>query len=114
MLPRPTLRAAGVLTARAPLQVVERHNKPEVEVGCTSARGTLVEVIYLGAVNHYLVELDAGPTLTVLRQNLREGTDRAMDQRGRPVTIGWADEHVIDLSGPAKQLSGQPKEKEMS
>ena len=55
------------------------------------------DVIYLGSVNHYLVELDAGPTLTVLRQNLRGTTDQAMGMRGRRVTVGWAPEHVIEL-----------------
>ena len=67
----------------------------------SSARGTVADVIYLGSVNHYLVRLDAGPTLTVLRQNLHGGTDQAMGRRGEQVRVGWADEHVIDLSDPS-------------
>ena len=81
------------------------HLDSEVEAGHTAARGTVGDVIYLGSVNHYLVELDAGPTLTVLRQNLQDSTEQAMGRRGQQVTVGWADEHVIDLSD-------QPKEKE--
>ena len=83
------------------------HLDPEVEVGHTTARGTVSDVVYLGSVNHYLVQLDAGPTLTVLRQNLHGNTDHAMSRRGQGVTVGWADEHVIDLSD-------HPKEKEKS
>ena len=64
-------------------------------------------MVYLGSVNHYLVELDAGPTLTVLRQNLHGSTDQAMSRRGQPVTVGWADEHVIDLSGPNPLSEGE-------
>ncbi len=83
------------------------HLDAEVVAGQSSARGTVRDVIYLGSVNHYLVELDAGPTLTVLHQNLRGSADQAMSRRGQEVTVGWADDHVIDLSG-------QPKEKEKS
>jgi putative spermidine/putrescine transport system ATP-binding protein len=74
------------------------HLDSELGPGHTAARGTVGDVVYLGSVNHYLVELDAGPTLTVLRQNLHGSTDQAMSRRGQPVTVGWADEHVIDLS----------------
>ena len=38
------------------------------------------EVVYLGSVNHYLVDLDGGGTLTVLRQNLHGSTDQAMSR----------------------------------
>ena len=75
--------------------------------GQRTARGTVSDVVYLGSVNHYLVELEAGPTVTVLRQNLHGTTDQAMARRGEAVTVGWADEHVIDLSD-------HPTEKEKS
>ena len=83
------------------------HLDSEVESGQTTARGTVSDVIYLGSVNHYLVELEAGPTVTVLRQNLRSGPDQAISRRGQDVTVGWADEHVIDLSDhpPNKETS---------
>jgi putative spermidine/putrescine transport system ATP-binding protein len=83
------------------------HLDSEVSPGQTVARGTVTDVVYLGSVNHYLVELDAGPTLTVLRQNLHDSTDHAMSRRGQHVTVGWADEHLIDLSD-------HPHEKETS
>jgi putative spermidine/putrescine transport system ATP-binding protein len=67
-------------------------------------------VVYLGSVNHFLVELEAGPTVTVLRQNLHGTTDQAMSRRGQDVIVGWADEHVIDLSDQRQHL----QEKETS
>jgi putative spermidine/putrescine transport system ATP-binding protein len=89
------------------------HLDSDVESGNTTARGTVADVVYLGSVNHYLVELDAGPTLTVLKQNLGESTDQAMGLRGRQVTVGWADEHVIDLSDHHQQ-SQQSRTEEKS
>lgn len=74
------------------------HLDPADGTAHTTARGTVSDVVYLGAVNHYLVELDAGPTLTVLRQNLHGSTDQALGSRGQDVVVGWADEHLIDLS----------------
>lgn len=73
------------------------HLDDEVVPGDTTTGGLVRDVVYLGSVNHYHVELDAGPTLTVLRQNLRGTTDEAMGLRGRRVTVGWAPEHVIEL-----------------
>ncbi|HEU4336163.1 MAG TPA: ABC transporter ATP-binding protein [Nocardioides sp.] len=89
------------------------HLDSDVESGNTTASGTVTDVVYLGSVNHYLVRLDAGPTLTVLRQNLQDSTDQAMGRRGQAVTVGWAAEHVIDLSGHTEQAQA-PRQKEKS
>jgi putative spermidine/putrescine transport system ATP-binding protein len=79
------------------------HLDAEISEGDTTTGGAVRDVVYLGSVNHYLVELDAGPTLTVLRQNLRGTTDQAMGLRGRRVTVGWAPEHVIELGQPHQE-----------
>jgi putative spermidine/putrescine transport system ATP-binding protein len=71
-------------------------------------QGTVEAVVYLGSVNHYVVELDGGGTLTVLRQNLHGTSDQALD-RGDRVGLGWADEHVIDLTRTTT-ASGHPQE----
>ncbi len=71
-------------------------------------QGTIEAVVYLGSVNHYVVELDGGGTLTVLRQNLHGTSDQALD-RGDRVGLGWADEHVIDLTRTTT-ASGHPQE----
>ncbi len=100
---------SNLLTGAAAQSVLGRHGSfsvrpekihldPEPAPGLRTARGTVSDVVYLGSVNHFLVELEAGPTVTVLRQNLHGSTDQAMARRGEAVTLGWADEHVIDLS----------------
>ena len=48
----------------------------------------------LGAVTRYLVELDAGGELQVVRQNLETSSADALEQKGRRVRIGWRDEHT--------------------
>jgi putative spermidine/putrescine transport system ATP-binding protein len=60
-------------------------------------RGTVQAVVYLGSVNHYVVGLARGGTLTVLRQNSHGTSDQALEQ-GDDVTLTWADEHLIDLT----------------
>jgi putative spermidine/putrescine transport system ATP-binding protein len=80
------------------------HLGDQVGDNDATAPGVVQDVVYLGSVNHYLVELDAGPTLTVLRQNLHGTTHEAMALRGQRVTVGWASEHVIELE---RQGQGQ-------
>ncbi len=65
------------------------------------ATGVVQDVVYLGSVNHYLVGLDGGTTLTVLRQNLRGDTHESMARRGERVELAWDDAHLIDLTGGA-------------
>ncbi len=54
-------------------------------------------VVYLGSVNHYIVDVDGGDTLTVLRQNLHGGADQLVAE-GQRVDLSWQEEHVIDLT----------------
>jgi putative spermidine/putrescine transport system ATP-binding protein len=62
------------------------------------ATGAIEAVVYLGPVNHYVVRLDEGGTLTVLRQNLHGTSDQKAITQGDRVALAWADEHVIDLT----------------
>ncbi|WP_344304836.1 ABC transporter ATP-binding protein [Nocardioides bigeumensis] len=79
--------------------------------GPPKASGVVQAVVYLGSVNHYLVELDGGSTLTVLRQNLHGTADQALGRRGERVDLTWADEHVIDLGTEAgSPAAGVPAE----
>ena len=56
--------------------------------------GHIRDVAYAGMVTRYLVELDAGGELQVVRQNLETSSADALEQKGRRVRIGWREEHT--------------------
>jgi len=67
------------------------------EAGEETESGVLREVVYLGSVTRYIVELHAGGVLTVVRQNV----DDTNEERGRRVQLAWRPEHtyVIEERG---------------
>ncbi len=65
--------------------------------GVRSAPGTVVETIYLGSGIRIVVDLDAGPRVSVLEQNDR---NRVHDEdRGDRVVVSWHDDDVVALGG---------------
>src|SRR5207248_2141471 len=72
-----------------------------------SASGVVREVSYLGPVTRYLVELDRGGTLVVVRQNLDTSAARALEERGRRVGLAWRDEDASMLD-TNQQEDGKP------
>jgi putative spermidine/putrescine transport system ATP-binding protein len=62
-----------------------------------SAAGIVREVAYLGSVTRYMVELDSGETLVVVRQNLETSAAQALAQRGRRVRLVWRLEDAAEL-----------------
>ncbi len=62
--------------------------------------GRIRDVVYLGAVTRYVVELDAGGELVALRQNLETSSADALEQRGKGVRLTWLPEHTFDISRP--------------
>jgi putative spermidine/putrescine transport system ATP-binding protein len=53
--------------------------------------GVVAGSAYAGMVTKYLVELDAGGTLQVVRQNLETTSTEALEMHGRQVKVGWRD-----------------------
>jgi putative spermidine/putrescine transport system ATP-binding protein len=95
---------SNLLTGEAARRIVGRSGtfsvRPEkIRLDDTSPRasGTVTGVVYLGSVNHYIVDVDGGDSLTVLRQNAHGGADQLVEE-GQRVDLSWQDEHVIDLS----------------
>ncbi|MDX6663368.1 MAG: putative spermidine/putrescine transport system ATP-binding protein [Solirubrobacterales bacterium] len=66
-------------------------------------RGTVEDVAYLGAVTRYLVRLEAGGELHVVRQNLETSSAEVQGQRGRQVRIGWRDEHTFAIESQEEE-----------
>ena len=56
------------------------------------AAGTVKEVEYLGPSTRFIVDLDAGARLVVLRQNTDESAVDVMSMRGKKVNLSWAKE----------------------
>ena len=59
--------------------------------GLHTEPGGVRDVAYAGMVTRYLVDLEAGGELQVVRQNLEETSAQAFDQRGKRVTVGWSE-----------------------
>ena len=74
--------------------------------------GVIEAVVYLGSVNHYVVRLDEGGTLTVLRQNLHGTSDQRVGKEGDRVTLAWAEEHLIDLTPSTNGTTGSGSHQE--
>lgn len=53
------------------------------------ASGTVKEVEYLGPATRFIVDLDAGARLVVLRQNTDESAVDVMNMRGKKVNLSW-------------------------
>jgi putative spermidine/putrescine transport system ATP-binding protein len=68
-----------------------------VPAGMQSEAGVVREVVYLGAVTRYEVELEAGQTLTALRQNLEITSSEALAERGRSVRLAWRGAHMASI-----------------
>ena len=59
--------------------------------------GRIRDVVYVGAVTRYHVELDAGGELTVVSQNLESGSSEVLERQGSRVRLCWRPEHVFAI-----------------
>jgi putative spermidine/putrescine transport system ATP-binding protein len=85
---------------------------PASEGECT-ATGHVREVVYLGAVTRYIVELDAEGTLVVMRQNLDTSSMEALQVRGKAVRLTWKrtnNRRVEEAAGAGESLMDQQEE----
>jgi putative spermidine/putrescine transport system ATP-binding protein len=77
-----------------------------VESGDVALPGKVSEVVYLGPITHAIVELDAGPRLTVSRPNTgtRAGaSEPPLEASGRPVAVVLHRDSLIALSGGTEE-----------
>ena len=82
------------------LDTLEHAGDFEVE------EGRIQEVSYAGMITRFVVALDRGGELQVVRQNLEMSSQEALEQRGRRVRVGWAGEHAYAIP------EGEPTEEE--
>jgi len=77
------------------------HIGPESEAArddFTSETGRIREVVYVGPVTRYIVELDKGGELVAMRQNLETSSQDALNERGNRVRLQWRPQHTFDLT----------------
>jgi putative spermidine/putrescine transport system ATP-binding protein len=67
----------------------------ETADGMHTEKGRVRDVAYAGMITRYLVVLDAGGELQVVRQNLETSSAEALEQIGREVVVGWRPEHTV-------------------
>jgi putative spermidine/putrescine transport system ATP-binding protein len=88
---------AGVFTVR-PEKIHVGDLDADVPDGHCTAIGTVRDVAYVGPVTRLTVELDAGPTLVVLQQNLTVTSSEVAALSGGRVRLVWRAEHNFRLS----------------
>ena len=56
--------------------------------------GVSRDVVYVGMVTRYIVDLDRGGELVVVQQNLETSSQQALEAQGRQVRLAWRPEHT--------------------
>ncbi|HEV7845005.1 MAG TPA: ABC transporter ATP-binding protein [Thermoleophilaceae bacterium] len=72
--------------------------------GLRVEEGRITDVSYVGMVTRFVVELDKGGLLQVVRQNLEMSSQEALEQRGRRVRVGWHGEHAYAIPDSQEQI----------
>ena len=70
------------------------------------ASGTVRESLYAGPTTRFVVELDGGGELMVVRQNARTSFEDAEALRGRPVSLVWGREYTRVISTTEEGKTG--------
>ena len=71
--------------------------------GSSGEPGHIREVVYVGMFTRYIVELDSGGELAVIRQNLETSSQEALESKGRRVTLEWRPEHTYEIDSTPKE-----------
>src|SRR5215467_1901203 len=74
--------------------------------GAHTGRGHIRDVVYAGMVTRYLVDLDRGGELQVVRQNLETSSSEALDAKGKEVLLEWSPEHMLEIETESEEREG--------
>jgi putative spermidine/putrescine transport system ATP-binding protein len=64
--------------------------------------GRIRDVVYAGMITRFVVDLDRGGELQVVRQNLETSSAQALDAKGRAVLLEWRPEHQLEIDNPGE------------
>jgi putative spermidine/putrescine transport system ATP-binding protein len=79
------------------IEILEGGDATHTGTEC-HASGTVRESLYAGPTTRFVVELDGGGELMVVRQNARTSFEDAEALRGRPVSLVWGREYTRVIS----------------
>jgi putative spermidine/putrescine transport system ATP-binding protein len=71
------------------------------EPGDHAERGTIRAVVYAGMITRYVIDLDRGGELVVVRQNA--SGPFPVEDEGRPVTVAWNPNQTFEIEGKRKE-----------
>jgi putative spermidine/putrescine transport system ATP-binding protein len=70
--------------------------------GMVAEPGRIRDVVYAGMITRFVVDLDRGGELQVVRQNLETSSAQALDAKGREVLLEWRPEHQLEIDNPGE------------
>src|SRR6266516_4983915 len=79
-----------------------RPEKIRMTEGGPGESGVVREVVYVGMVTRYVVDLDSGGELVVIRQNLETSSQQALEERDKRVRLEWRPEHTYEIGQEGK------------
>ncbi len=98
-------------TIRPEKIVMEEPGAPVGPDRC-SASGHVREVVYLGAITRYIVQLDVGGELVVMQQNLTTSSMEALQVRGKAVLLVWERRNNRSVEEAGGALEGSMDQEE--
>jgi putative spermidine/putrescine transport system ATP-binding protein len=69
--------------------------------------GTVREIVYLGSVTRYVVDLREGGSLVAVRQNIETSAHDSAAREGQPVRLAWRPEHAAAIETPGGEGGGR-------
>jgi putative spermidine/putrescine transport system ATP-binding protein len=102
----------GVRLTIRPEKVRILDEADAVSNGLLVEEGQIRDVSYVGMVTRFVVVLDAGGELQVVRQNLEMSSQEALEQRGRRVRVGWHREHAYAIPEQNERMDSQETNEE--
>ena len=77
------------------IRILEQGEEPYA--GAHVESGQVRDVVYVGMVTRYIVDLEAGGQLTVVRQNLETSSQDVLEARGAQVRLEWRPEQTYEI-----------------
>jgi putative spermidine/putrescine transport system ATP-binding protein len=83
-------------------RITIRPEKIHISEDGAGEPGVIHEVVYAGMVTRYIVDLDAGGQLVVVKQNLETSSQQALEEQGKRVRLDWKPEHTYEIGKEGK------------